>query len=189
MLKDLDKPDFVARLLAGKEDAFATLGDALFPLLRRRFINKWNFTHADSEDLAVHTLQKFYQSLHKTFDPDKGLVGYVFMIAERLALDHYHEIKNRSEEQFTYEQAASRDEPAAPTEEGEREPSPEEILVQRELEKLDEVNQRIIILRVRDEWKFAQIAEALGMTEKAVDNRFRRAVRKLKDGLEKAKAG
>jgi RNA polymerase sigma-70 factor (ECF subfamily) len=187
MLEDLDNPDFIAKLMAGDEDANEKLYKLATSKLWARFTKKWKFLPQDGEDLIILTFQKFHQSLHRTYDPEQGLIGWLLAIAERVAIDHFRELKSRDEAQIDNESDIPCDNAAEVNYEGNYYLSPDGLFVQQEFDKLNASDRRVILLRVKDGMKFKEIGEIVGKAEKSVNKQYNRAIEKLREGIKRAR--
>ena len=142
----------------------------------------------DAEDLIGTIFERAYMYRHQ-FDSAKGAFStWLFRIARNELISHYRKHKSRS----AWETGAE-----LPTDLVTTEPSPEAQLIQKEmlvqllqcLERLNERDQEIISLKFAGKLRNNEIGEILDMKEKTVSVVLLRAVRRLRQEIEKEAAG
>jgi RNA polymerase sigma-70 factor (ECF subfamily) len=189
MLEELDKPDFIGRLISGEEKANNELVTVLTPRLWSHFVRKlrsWGLGHGvdEADDLVATTFQKFYESLHRTYNPEKGLIGWILIIAKGVAVDYYREVRSRNEVLINDEADISCDNTPVAEDESKRPLSLKEVRVGEEFKKLNVSDRKVIRLRVYDGLRFKEIAKRMDKTEEAVKTQYSRAIKKLREAIQ-----
>jgi RNA polymerase sigma factor (sigma-70 family) len=191
MLDELDKPDFIDRLISGEEKANNELVTVLTPRLWSHFVRKlrsWGLGHGvdEADDLVATTFQKFYESLHRTYNPEKGLIGWILTIAKRVAIDYYREVRGRNEVLINVEADISCDNTPAAEDESNRPLSFKEVWVREEFKKLNISDRKVISLRIDNGFRFKKIGEIMGKSEEAVKTQYSRAIKKLREAMKES---
>lgn len=188
MLEEIDKLDFINRLLDNDERAYVILVERVTPPLLWYF-SKWRldsqrnrrFSEDDKYDLIATTLKRVYEYLPRTFDPCKGrLTDWIFSIAKRTAIDYWKNLRRRNELQFDPESAISWDNTAYS---GSDSLSADESIVEKAFKSLADDVQDILSFRIHHNLTFKEIGELLNITEGSARIRFHRAKKKLKTEL------
>jgi RNA polymerase sigma-70 factor (ECF subfamily) len=170
--------ELALRSADGDEDAFAEIyGTLLDPIFRYLY---WNLnSREDAEDLAEEVFYKCLVNIGG-YDPGRGpFKAWAFRIAHNLLVDHQRRRGRRGQEELKedFQDGAS----SAP------EGLEEEELTRALKEILEELpsNQRqVIAMKYFAEMSNAEVAQALGRSEGAVNALQHRALRRLGKTLE-----
>jgi RNA polymerase sigma-70 factor (ECF subfamily) len=135
---------------------------------------------AAAEELTVETFWRIYRS-HARFDPQRSFGAWARRIASNVALDYLKTIRRGWKHQAPLK-AESVAAPAAPDPAAERETREN---VRRCLRALPAKLQIVATLALIEELSHEEVAAALGLSPGAVRVRLHRAVRRLRDLLEK----
>ena len=141
----------------------------------------------DAEDLIGAVFEQAY-SHRGQYDPDRGAFStWLFRIAHNVLVSHYRKHKSRSAWEAQVE---------VPVDLVSAEPLPEAQVVQKEdlvqllrcLERLGERDQEIISLKFAGKLRNKEIAEIMEMQEKTVSVVLLRAMRRLRQEIERESA-
>jgi RNA polymerase sigma factor (sigma-70 family) len=164
--------DLLERFAAGDLEAFESLfrqyqGEVY------RWIMRIVRNSANAEDLTVETFWRMYRA-RAQFDLSKGTCGpWLRRIATNAALDHLR--RSRHEVPLPDDLPATAKQP------------PEQLELRREIlgavDKLSPPLRAVILLALVEEEPYADIAQALGISENAVRVRLFRGVRVLRKSL------
>jgi len=170
--------ELLERFAAGDQEAFESLfrqhqGDVF------RWVVRMVRNRAAAEDLTVETFWRAYRA-HARFDAKKGSwCGWLRRIATNVALDYLRTMKrevpleDQAVEEARVEQSTAQRE-----------------LRQKILAAINRLTPKlraVTLLALVEEEPYREIAEALGISENAVKVRVFRAVRILREELEKAR--
>ncbi len=145
-----------------------------FRQIYRYLLRKTGSAH-EAEELA----QRVFVDAAATLDPGnppKSLLAWLYVVAERRFVD---EIRRRARA----EQVVARLEPAR-SEELEYGPAISRALADA-VARLNPESQRVVVMKLFEGRSFQEIAGRLGSTEDACKMRFSRAIRRLRDELQR----
>lgn len=150
------------------------LAEVINKFLRSRFGN-YHFI----EDCAQESLIAIHQARH-TYDPKRPFRPWLFAIVRNKAIDYLRKQRTKvtAHDHFQREQEIM-------SQAGSQSVSRNEIIEGRLLESLSEQHREVLILTKIIGFSVAETAEKLGISEGAVKVRVHRAVRKLRQLLER----
>lgn len=168
--------------------------DALSALLARyqnrlyRYLLRIVRQPAEAEDLFQQTWLRVAEKIH-SYDQRRNFEAWLFTLARNLAIDHLRRVR-----------PDSLDEPVGDSTNGEtavarlvsHEPAAFDRVLARErgsrladaMEMLPMIQREVLTLRFEEEMKLEEIAEILGTPLSTVKTRLRRALERLREGLE-----
>ena len=159
----------------GSREAFSLLVTRYARTVRAVFLARLG-RHRDLEDMVQETFLRAFRGLSRLQQRDR-FAPYLHRIAQNLSVDHLRRPSR---------QARSLDEvdlePVAATATGD----PDEDRMQRlrqQVGRLPEALREAVLLFYFENLSYAQMAQLLGVTEAAVNQRLSRARRRLRDGL------
>lgn len=171
--------DLVLRAKRGDKEAFGQIYKAYLKKIYR-FICYLTYDQDLSEDLAQNTFLKAWQSLG-AFDLGKGTIqAFLFTIARNLVIDWSRKKKEAIWEDEVMERIESKEDIEEDLVKKE-----ESVRVHQALEVLDEFDKQVVILRYFEELSFEEISKILQKEAGAIRVRLHRALKKLKERLEK----
>lgn len=174
---EIDTQKLVIRAQKGDKDAFGQIYAIFFRKIFR-FVYYSLLDRSLSEDIVQDTFVRAWRSL-PTFSLAKGTFqAFLFAIARNLVIDH-----TRKKKEFPLELADNV--VSGEDLEGEIIVSAEKRAVQQALSALSDVEKQLVILHYFEEFSYKEIAKITGKNAGAVRVRVHRALKKLKDYLEK----
>jgi len=171
--KDINSPEFLARLRAGDPDAYVELWRFIWTLLRPRYYKLQLQEFA--EDLCSTTILKLFRTRCAGYDPARSCFStWVITVGWRDALDEWRRRRLHPEVPLdTVDQelfiAVSSDENISGRQELKEK-------VKRAFAALGETDREILSLRAIDDLPFDLIAEVLDITEANARVRYSRAL-------------
>jgi RNA polymerase sigma-70 factor (ECF subfamily) len=150
------------------EQAFLRYSAEVYRFLLRRTRN-----HCDAEELTQQVFADATSALARS-DPPQSMRGWLYAVAERRLID---ELRRRKR---------------AATLMGEVIPEPDEATgdtmqaLEDAVDRLPDLQRRVVLMRVVEGRTYGEIAEALGCNEAACKVRLSRALRHLRDELDVA---
>ncbi len=161
------------RVKAGDRAAFEELyGLYQKPLLN--YLHRLSSNRAAAEDLLQETFLRLWRAA-ASYEPTAKVSTYVFRIAHNLFLN---EAARRREKAFEGADAETRADPASDL--GRREL---QAAVQRAIEALPEGERECLLLSEYNGFRYAEIAEILGIPVGTVKSRMFSAVQRLREAL------
>jgi RNA polymerase sigma-70 factor (ECF subfamily) len=138
-----------------------------------RFLLRRTRNHCDAEELTQQVFADAIAALSRS-DPPRSMRGWLYAVAERRLID---EVRRRK-------RAAAFVDVATP----ELGYTGEETMQALEdaVDRLPDLQRRVLVMRVVEERTYSEIAQALGCNEAACKMRLSRALRQLRDELELA---
>ncbi len=167
----------------GDEGAFAEL---VKRYLRPIFSFVYRYTEsADAEDVSQDVFIRAWRAI-ESFEPEKRFKTWLFAIAKNAALDWLKRKKPTAFSNFDTEAGENVISDTVP------DPSqdPNDLIlridsreeISRVLGILNPEDRAIVLMRVRDELSFEEIAEVFGKPLNTVKSRYRRAILKVREG-------
>lgn len=176
-------PEVLARLAAADPpaDAFRELDDWARPRLRRYFV-AGGFSRADADDLVQQTLLRLLRGLPQLRDPQK-LIPWLFAIARRVRAGAWGRGRGERDRQAG---ALPMEDLPAPHAEVEAGLSARWRLqrLERAIDALPAQQRQCLLLRVRDEQPYQEIAAALRLSLHTVRNHLAQARKALRQTIE-----
>lgn len=141
----------------------------------------------EAEDLAQEVFLRVYRTRHK-YSPKAKFSTWLFTIANNLALNALRDRHRRQAVPLDVRESGTQAAPPPP----DRGPSPTQPIQQTELadvvrNALDDLNERqrvAVVLNKFEDMGYAEIAEVMGLTTKAVKSLLSRARGKLREALQ-----
>jgi len=166
-------------------DAFRELDDWARPRLRRYFL-AGGFARADADDLVQQTLLRLLRGLPQLRDPQK-LVPWLFAIARRVRAGAW--ARGRGER---YRQAVALEVEELPAPHAELEARLSArwrlLRLERAIDTLPAQQRQCLLLRVRDEQPYEEIAATLRLSLHTVRNHLAQARKTLRQAMDSALA-
>ena len=178
----------VAQAIAGDQESFRVLvqrhSGAVFRVAFRMTGNEY-----DADDIVQETFLRAYRALRK-FESRANFGTWLHRVAINCALDHLRRVKRR-EEQLPGQGIPLEEENDTPNSIPSAGPTPERLLLSRELQKklegamaaLSDRERAAFVLRHFDGCSIQEIASALGLQGNTAKNTVFRAVQKLREAL------
>jgi RNA polymerase sigma-70 factor (ECF subfamily) len=161
------------------EAAFRELFDRYWPRVRA-FLRSAGTAAAEAEDLAQETFLSIVRYRH-TYKPGRSFVSWLFQIARNASA---RSGRSRSARQDGMVADAPLDTLPAAHRDPDRVTSRETAqLIEDALATLDDTTRQIVALRIREDWTFGEIAEAVELGEDAARKRFKAGLGKLRERL------
>lgn len=176
-----DDAVLIQRILAGDENAFATLIEKYQQQVHAHALRKVG-DFQTAEDITQETFLQVHQKLATLNDPAK-FSGWLYAIVNHLCIAWYR--KNRLETELLQEIYISEVETEAysryvATEHAKTTAAAQRDLVKRLLTKLKEDDREVITLHYFEEMTSSEIGTYLGVSENTVKSRLHRARQRLK---------
>lgn len=178
----------VAQVIAGDQESFRVLVQRHSgPIFRLAFRMTGN--EHDAEDIVQETFLRAYRALRK-FESRANFGTWLHRVAINCALDHLRRVKRR-EEELPAQGISLEEENDTPNSIPSAGPTPERLLLSRELRKklegamaaLSDRERAAFVLRHFDGCSIQEIASALGLQGNTAKNTVFRAVQKLREAL------
>jgi RNA polymerase sigma-70 factor (ECF subfamily) len=173
--------DFIVReVLAGRKEAYAHVVDRYKkPLYNLAY--RMTLSAEDALDLSQETFVRAYAKLH-TYQPGKSLFAWLYTICLNLTRNH---LGKKRELPAESEDALGR----RTTEGGNCDPSPEELMTEREkirwlekgLQRLPVELREAVVLRYMQELPFEEVSRVLGISLSATKMRVYRGLERLRE--------
>jgi RNA polymerase sigma factor (sigma-70 family) len=176
---DKGMEDLARRMHASEENAFLEFSREFGPRIKAFFVSR-GLSVSDAEDLSVTCVTDISINIHKyTSVREGGFIAWIFTVAYNRLIDW-----RRRQKRITEPLSETLE---APSEINTLEHNLDIVLAVREaLTNLPERDQMVILLRDLDgEYSYAAIGEQLGMTTEASRVCHHRALKKLREILEK----
>jgi RNA polymerase sigma-70 factor, ECF subfamily len=172
-----DINNLLLKAKGGDKNAYGRLYDIFY----RRIYRYCYFDLRDAEqsqDICQETFIKAWRSLPSfSMKEDGTFQAYLFRIARNLMID-----LSRKKKAVSIDQIAEMEDKKSFEEDFERKEDAE--MIQTALDKLDETEREILVLRYFEELPFEEIAQVTGMNEGALRVRVHRILKKLKRIIE-----
>jgi len=189
----LRDPDIRLMLRVRNDDDQAAFGE-LVARFQNRLVAVMNHlvgSADEAEDLAQEVFLRVYRT-RKKYTPKAKFATWLFTIANNLALNALRDKKRRPAMPLDYQDPASSGPWATDQLAGGREVPPTQNLVQQELAEvvrkaLDQLNDRqrmAVVLNKFEDMNYAEIADVMGLTTKAVKSLLSRARCRLRETLQ-----
>ena len=173
----MDDRELLARLQAGDEGAFDAVFRTWYPVLVRVATAMLRDTDA-AEEVAQDVMHELWRRAH-VLDANLTLRAYLLRSIRNRALNHMRHLKVRKSSQgdveALYDEPMGSDQPVVARELAEA--------VQRALSELPPRCREVFELSRVDGLRYAEIAEALGISEKTVEAQMGKALRTLRARL------
>jgi RNA polymerase sigma factor (sigma-70 family) len=150
------------------EQAFVRYRAEVYRFLLRRTRN-----HCDAEELTQQVFADAVSVLSRS-DPPRSMRGWLYAVAERRLIDEARRRKRAT----TFVEVAT---PEVGYTGGDTMQALEDAV-----DRLPDLQRRVLVMRVVEERTYPEIAEALGCNEAACKMRLSRALRRLRDELDAA---
>ena len=161
------------------EGAFRELFDRYWPRVCA-FLRSARSSARDAEDLAQETFLNLVSYRH-TYKPGRRFVPWLYQIARNV---YARSGRSRGARQDGVVADENIEElPAAPRGADGVASRETAELIEVALANLDETTRQVVALRVREDWTFGEIAEAVEMGEDAARKRFKTGLAKLRELL------
>jgi RNA polymerase sigma-70 factor (ECF subfamily) len=147
-----------------------------------RYLYRYVGDAAQAEDLTSEVFVKLLQSLNTARAPRDRLPGWLYRVAHNLAMDWFRKGSKHVEMPLDAELATDIESPLA---ELERRQTHEQL--RAALRQLTVAQQRVILLRFGEGFKLAEVARLMGKSEGAIKILQYRAVRRLRNLLDRQK--
>ena len=159
----------------GDDEAFGQIfdeiSDRIYRFLAFRVVNQ-----EDAKDLTSQTFLEAWQNLSR-FDPNKSFLTWIFTIARYKLIDHYRKYKSTVSLDAVTNLADSTDIQT----ETENKAASEQVL--SALNRLPELYQTVLKLKLVEELKYSEIAEITGRSENNLRVIVKRGLDKLRSNL------
>lgn len=172
-MDEINSTEFLKRLQEGSLEAYEYLVGKLLTPLRRFLSHTMNLPEPDAEELADDVFLQVHRKIKEYKPGPAKLTTWIFQIAKNQAIDYYRKA--------TSQPPVSHLDPAKlRTDDFQYARRNQQMLdwLLREMQKLSETDQHILLWRSRD-IPYVQIAEWLGINETAARVRHKRATEKL----------
>ncbi len=168
--------------------------DALSALLARyqnrlyRYLLRMVRQPAEAEDLFQQTWLRVAEKI-QSYDPRRNFEAWLFTLARNLAIDHLRRLRPESLDEPLGDSANG--ETAVTRLVSQEIPAFDRVLARERgsrladaMEMLPMIQREVLTLRFEEEMKLEEIAEILGTPLSTVKTRLRRALERLREGLE-----
>ena len=151
-----------------------------------RFVRSMVWVREDAEDITQEVFVKAWKNLG-TFNCEKSFKTWLFAIAKNASFDYLRKKKQLPFSKFEDEQGRNtlhetlRDTKPSPYEHAESQEFKKTVDVA--MAKLSGEERAAVLLRLQEEFSFAQMAEVFGEPLDTVRSRYRRAIIKLRELL------
>ena len=178
MAEPADEAHLVARALNNDQSAFALLVERYTGAVYNQAYRMLNNAQ-DAEDAVQEIFLRAYCRLN-TYDPERRLITWLLTIGSNYCIDR---LRRRRFNWLTLDDVvfwlpSTRPGPERSAIEGERRAE-----VQQALQRLPENYRQVTVLRYWNDFSYQEIAQATGLTERAVKTRLHRARKMLSDVL------